>query len=77
MTKGRKCKVSRNKGLGEVNSDVMSIFMAPETRRLTQATMDDGKEAEKMFELFMGADSADRKEFITLHGKEYTDLDLD
>lgn len=77
MTKGKKCKVSRNKGLGEVNSDVMSIFMAPETRRLTQATMEDGKEAEKIFELFMGSDSTDRKEFITLHGKEYTDLDLD
>ena len=77
MTKDIKCKVSRNKGLGEVDYQTMSIFMAPETRHLTQATMDDGKEATKFFELFMGSDSADRKEYITLHGKEYTDLDLD
>ena len=77
MTKDIKCKVSRNKGLGEVDYQTMSIFMDPKTRHLTQATMEDAKEAEKMFELFMGADSTDRKEFITLHGKEYTDLDLD
>lgn len=77
MTKDTKCKVSRNKGLGEVNSDVMSIFMAPNTRHMTQVTMDDAAEAEKIFDLFMGSDSTDRKDYITLHGKEYTDLDLD
>ena len=55
----------------------MAIFMAPATRHLTQVTMEDAKEAEKILELFMGSDSADRKEYITLHGKEYTDLDLE
>lgn len=77
MTKGIKCKVSRNKGLGEVDYQTMSIFMAPETRHLTRVTMDDVKEAEKNLELFMGSDSSDRKEYITAHGKEYTDLDLE
>lgn len=77
MTKDIKCKVSRNKGLGEVDYKTMSLFMAPETRHLTQVTMDDVKEAEKMLELFMGSDSSDRKEYITAHGKEYTDLDLE
>ena len=77
MTKDIKCKVSRNKGLGEVDYQTMSIFMAPATRHLTQVTMEDAKEAEKVLELFMGNDSSDRKEYITLHGKEYTDLDLE
>jgi len=77
MTKDIKCKVSRNKGLGEVDYQTMAIFMAPATRHLTQVTMEDAKEAEKILELFMGSDSADRKEYITLHGKEYTDLDLE
>ena len=77
MTKGIKCKVSRNKGLGEVDYQTMSIFMAPETRHLTRVTMNDVKEAEKNLELFMGSDSSDRKEYITAHGKEYADLDLE
>ena len=77
MIKGIKCKVSRNKGLGEVDYQTMSIFMAPETRHLTRVTMDDVKEAEKNLELFMGSDSSDRKEYITAHGREYTNLDLE
>jgi len=77
MTDGIKCKLSRNKGLGEVDYQTMAIFMSPETRHLTRVTMEDAKEAEKYLELFMGNDSADRKEYITLHGKEYTDLDLE
>ena len=77
MTRDRRCKVSRNKGLGEVNQDVMEIFLHPDTRHLTQVTIEDAKKAEEMLNLFMGNDSAPRKDYITIHGKEYTDLDLE
>lgn len=77
MTKGKKCKVGRNKGLGEIDADDFAQFMHPDTRHLLQVTIDEVENAKSMLELFMGSDSSDRKEYITAHGNEYTDLDLE
>lgn len=73
----KKYKISRNKGLGEINAEDLSIFMNSNRRRLIQITMNDAENASNMLELFMGNDSNARKEYITEHGSEYTDLDLE
>jgi DNA gyrase subunit B len=64
LTKGKQCKVSRNKGLGELDASTMSLCLAPETQKLTQFTMEDVKHAQEFIELFMGTDSGVRQEYI-------------
>jgi len=77
MTKDKKCKIGRNKGLGEIDAEDFAQFMHPDSRHLKLVTMDEGKEAKEMLELFMGTDSNDRKVYITEHSTEYDDLDLE
>lgn len=77
ITKDKKCKVSRNKGLGEINEEDMALMLHPDTRHLKAITINDIDAAKAILELFMGNDSSDRKEYITAHGSEYTNLDLE
>ena len=55
----------RYKGLGEMDADQLAdTTMSPRHRTLRRMTVDDGREAEQIFEMLMGNDVAPRKEFI-------------
>ena len=66
QTNGRKgCAQQRYKGLGEMNAtQLWETTMNPESRTLIQLTIEDGIEAEKMFNDLMGEDVELRKKFI-------------
>ena len=58
-------ELNRMKGLGEMDPHEMAeTVMNPETRTLKQITMEDIKEASKIFNDLMGASVAPRKKFI-------------
>ena len=55
----------RYKGLGEMDADQLAdTTMSPRHRTLRRMTVDDGLEAEQIFEMLMGNDVAPRKGFI-------------
>ncbi len=63
--KNKKVDISRNKGLGEMSPEAMSYsMMNKDTRRLIQITVEDLKEADEMFELFLGENIKPRKDYI-------------
>ena len=49
-----KVKIQRSKGLGENDAEMMALFMAFGTRKLTRVTAEDAEEMTKWFSLFMG-----------------------
>lgn len=64
--------VSRAKGLGELQADVLSkTAMNPETRNIISVTMEDAKEVAESFSAWMGNDIETRKEFISNNINEY------
>ncbi len=70
-----KTKISRSKGLGENQPEMMwETTMNPETRRLVLVTPDDARRTQEMFELLLGENLAGRKEFIAEEGYKYLDL---
>ena len=71
ICKGKKVSLARNKGLGEVDKEQMSVFLNPETRRLTRITMQDGKKAQKNFEIFMDKNNPERKEYMLKNLSKY------
>ena len=71
ISKGRKVSLARNKGLGEVDKEQMSIFLSPETRRLTKITMNDIKKAKKTLDLFMDENSQERKDYMMNNGERF------
>ena len=76
--KGRVQKISiqRYKGLGEMNADELWETTMDHTRRvIKQVTIDDAEEADKVFDMLMGADVAPRKSFIQTHAK-MAELDI-
>ncbi len=71
-----KYTIQRSKGLGENDADMMWLTtMNPKTRRLIKVEPDNVEEliAEK-FELFLGDNLQDRKDFIAENGHLYIDL---
>jgi len=61
---------NRFKGLGEMNPDQLwETTMSPETRVLKQVTIEDGEEAEKVFEMLMGAEVPPRRRFIQKYAR--------
>ncbi len=79
--KNKKFDISRFKGLGEMNAgELWDTAMNPETRRLIQVSIADGKAAEakaaNMFEVLMGNDVAKRKTFIEQNAKDVRFLDV-
>lgn len=74
--KGAKFRIQRYKGLGEMNAEELwETTMHPENRLLKQVTIEDGQEADKVFDILMGTDVASRKSFIQSNAANAT-LDI-
>ena len=75
---GKKYTLQRSKGLGENEPKMMwQTTMNPETRRLIAVTTTDPAKTYEIFDTLLGDNLPARKQFITLHGKEYVkDADI-
>jgi len=74
---GRRAHVTRFKGLGEMNPEQLrETTMDPEKRSLMKVSLDDVIEADRIFSILMGDAVEPRKDFITSHAKEVTELDI-
>lgn len=74
--KAPKFSIQRYKGLGEMNSEELwETTMDPERRVLKQVTIEDAKDADRIFDILMGKDVPARKSFIQSGAREAT-LDI-
>ncbi|MBN8635146.1 MAG: DNA gyrase subunit B [Anaerolineae bacterium] len=72
-----KVKVSRYKGLGEMNPEQLwETTMDPARRTLLQVTIDDAVEADRVFDMLMGTSVPERRRFIQTHAKTVRNLDI-
>ena len=73
--KGAKASISRSKGLGENDPDMMWMTtMNPETRRLIKVMPEDAAHMAQVFDLLLGDDLEGRKNHISEYGAQYLDL---
>ena len=69
---GRRYRLTRFKGLGEMDDDeLFETTLNPETRVLRQITVGDAQAAQKAFDVMMGAAVDPRKSFIIAHSSSY------
>ncbi len=65
--------IQRYKGLGEMNSEELwETTMNPAARILKQVTVEDAREADRIFDILMGTDVPSRKSFIQSNAKKAT-----
>ena len=69
--------VQRFKGLGEMNAEQLwETTMNSEKRLLKQITIDDAKEADRLFDILMGDEVEPRKKFIQMKALAVKNLDI-
>jgi len=72
-----KVSLSRYKGLGEMNPEQLwDTTMDPGTRTLLQVSIEDATEADRTFDMLMGAAVPPRRRFIQTHAREVRNLDV-
>ena len=73
--KGAKMSISRSKGLGENDPDMMWMTtMNPESRRLIKVMPEDAQRMSEMFDLLLGDNLDGRKNHIAEFGYKYLDM---
>ncbi|RME90995.1 MAG: DNA topoisomerase (ATP-hydrolyzing) subunit B [Anaerolineae bacterium] len=74
---GEKVTLQRYKGLGEMNpQQLWETTMNPENRTLLLVTIEDAAEADRTFNMLMGAAVPPRRKFIQTHAREVRNLDV-
>ncbi len=74
---GGKFSLQRYKGLGEMNPEQLwETTMNPENRTFLQVNIEDAAEADRTFDMLMGAKVPPRRRFIQTHAKEVRNLDI-
>ncbi len=69
---GRRYRLTRFKGLGEMDDDELyETTLNPQTRLLRKISVGDAKAAQEAFEVMMGAAVEPRKNFIIAHSASY------
>jgi len=77
MKKSSGISIQRYKGLGEMNSqELWETTMNPENRILLQVTIENAREADKIFDILMGKEVLPRKRFIQAYAKKVRNLDI-
>ena len=72
-----KITIQRYKGLGEMNPEQLwETTMNPDNRTLQLVAVDDAAEADRIFDMLMGASVPPRRRFIQTHASEVKNLDV-
>lgn len=75
--KGGEVNIQRYKGLGEMNPSLLwETTMDPAKRTMKRVGIEDAEEADRIFDILMGADVLPRKKFIQTHAKSVKNLDI-
>jgi len=77
IASGGKFGLQRYKGLGEMNPEQLwETTMNPDKRTFLRVNVEDAAEADRTFDMLMGAKVPPRRRFIQTHAKEVRNLDV-